>query len=613
MKKIYFLSGLPRSGSTVLAALLQQHPEMHTTATSGLLDMLVGTLKAWADSLSQRSNTQDKATQEKEIQRVLKAICETKYADVDKPVILDKARGWASEVNMPTMYNVLGYKPKIIATVRNVEDCVASMVRVAKPDNLTEFLRTSDLVDHVKQSYQTLLGAHNFSQECIHYVEYEDLVSKPEEVLRGIEEFLELTPHTYDLNNIDASNLQEKDEEVWEVKGLHNVRKKLKKADTLSAEDTLEHMYRGFVQPRFWRGEQTSNLPVHQLDIMLSQGLMGNLDEAAKIGDELGFKEPLNDRAAFNRGWYEIRRGNLLDGHRLIFRGRHESVFGNPPPRVPTPMWDGVSKGTILLNMEGGLGDQIHCAGMVKYMVARGCDVIVACSGSLATLFRDMPGVRAVVQQEAAFGIVHDFWVPAMSAVLPLQLQYADVDGSAYITKPEMPKNKKLRIGLRWQGNPQFEHEQHRLFPSEMLFDAVKGADAEFISLQRDEGAQYKPNWVKDVKLDHWEDTRMAVASCDLVVTSCTSVAHLSAAMGVKTWIVVPILPYYLWAKPGSKTEWYDSVTLFRQEAYGDWSGPFRKIKQQLESKLGVQHANSNRVLDTSKEWRSEASLGLQA
>ena len=59
------------------------------------------------------------------------SICETKYADVDKPVILDKARGWASEVNMPTMYNVLGYKPKIIATVRNVEDCVASMVRVA--------------------------------------------------------------------------------------------------------------------------------------------------------------------------------------------------------------------------------------------------------------------------------------------------------------------------------------------------------------------------------------------------------------------------------------------------------------------------------------------------
>jgi len=272
---------------------------------------------------------------------------------------------------------------------------------------------------------------------------------------------------------------------------------------------------------------------------------MGSLGEAAKIGDELELREPLNDRDADNRGWYEIRRGNLLDRHRWIFRGRHESVFGNPPQKLPKPMWDGVSKGTILLNMEGGLGDQIHCAGMVKYMIARGCDVIIACSGSLATLFRDMPGVRAVVQQEAAFGIVHDFWVPAMSAVLPLQLQYADVDGSAYITKPEMPKNKKFRIGLRWQGNPQFEHEQHRLFPSKMLFDAVKGADAEFISLQRDEGAQYKPNWVKDVTLDHWEDTRMAVASCDLVETYYTEVANLAAAMGVETWIRVTILPYY--------------------------------------------------------------------
>ena len=68
---------------------------------------------------------------------------------------------------------------------------------------------------------------------------------------------------------------------------------------------------------------------------MLATGLTGNLDEAAEIGDELGFREPLNDRAAFNRGWYEMRRGNLLDGHKLMFRGRYEEVFGNKPPQSP--------------------------------------------------------------------------------------------------------------------------------------------------------------------------------------------------------------------------------------------------------------------------------------
>jgi len=620
MEKIYFLSGLPRSGSTVLAALLQQHPDMYTTATSSLLHLILGTLKAWNDSLNQKSSVQDQKVQEKELQKILKAICETKYKDIKKPIVLDKSREWASDINLPTMQAVLGYSPKVIATVRNVEDCVASMVRADQPDNIPDFCQHSDLIDHIKKSYQTLLGAHNSCPEYIHYVEYEDLVEKPEEVLRGVEKFLGLKPHTYDTNRIDASNLQEKDEEVWGIQGLHDVKPVLAKQHSESSEEVLGNKYRDFVQPRFWRGEKPSNLPTHPLDTMLSEGLMGNLDEAAKIGDELGFREPLNDRAAFNRGWYEIRRGNLLDGHKLIFRGRHESVFGNPPLKVPTPMWDGVSKGTILLNMEGGLGDQIHAAGMIRYMVRKGCDVIVACSGSLVTLFRDMQGVRAVVQQDVAYGIVHDFWVPAMSAVLPLQLEYGDVDGSAYIAKPGKqlhrnypPSNKKFRIGLRWQGNPEFEHEQHRLFPSEKLFEAVKDADADFISLQRDEGAENKPKWVKDVPLDHWEETRTAVASCDLVVTSCTSVAHLSAAMGVETWIAVPILPYYLWAKPGSKTEWYDSVTLFRQDTYGDWDTPFRKIKTQLESKLGGEHANSSRILDTDSRRRSNRGLGHYA
>jgi hypothetical protein len=94
--------------------------------------------------------TPDKVKSEAEIQRILRNICDSKYADIDKPIILDKARGWVSDVNIPTMAKVLGHKPKVIATVRNIPDCVASMVRVAKPANLDDFLRTSELVNHVK-------------------------------------------------------------------------------------------------------------------------------------------------------------------------------------------------------------------------------------------------------------------------------------------------------------------------------------------------------------------------------------------------------------------------------------------------------------------------------
>ena len=78
----------------------------------------------------------------------------------------------------------------------------------------------------------------------------------------------------------------------------------------------------------------------------------------------------------------------------------------------------------------------------------------------------------------------------------------------------------------------------------------------------------------------------------------------MAGAMGVDTWIVVPILPYYLWAKPGSKTEWYDSVTLFRQKFYGDWTSPFIEINQQLKVKLGGNNADASRILDSGKERR---------
>ena len=99
------------------------------------------------------------------------------------------------------------------------------------------------------------------------------------------------------------------------------------------------------------------------------------------------------------------------------------------------------------------------------------------------------------------------------------------------------------------------------------------------ISLQK-EGE--KPEWMGETTLDTWEDTKYEISRCDLVISSCTSVAHLSAAMGIETWIVVPILPYYLWALPGDTTQHYDSVKLFRQTEYGCWKKPFQDIKQEL-------------------------------
>ena len=84
-----------------------------------------------------------------------------------------------------------------------------------------------------------------------------------------------------------------------------------------------------------------------------------------------------------------------------------------------------------------------------------------------------------------------------------------------------------------------------------------------------------------------------AIANLDLVITSCTSVAHLSAAMGKETWVITPILPYHTWTagSPDSTTSpYYKSVTLFRQGHAQKWNSTFQELYQALEEKFGLDH-----------------------
>ena len=60
------------------------------------------------------------------------AVIDTFYEDYEEPVIIDKGRGWPIPTILSAMTQVLGEKPKIIATVRSIPDCMASFVRVAQ-------------------------------------------------------------------------------------------------------------------------------------------------------------------------------------------------------------------------------------------------------------------------------------------------------------------------------------------------------------------------------------------------------------------------------------------------------------------------------------------------
>ena len=311
------------------------------------------------------------------------------------------------------------------------------------------------------------------------------------------------------------------------------------------------------------------------LDKQLEAGIHGDFDKGWLIAQQLEKETPTCPRAAFNRGWYLLRQGKLLEGHKLLDKGRFEDVFGNRHIGSKQPIWNR-EEGTVLLSLEGGLGDQIKSYRFAFDLQEYGNRVVISCSPELAPIFAEK---FPVVEHKAACGVYHDYWLPSMSAIVPFEYEYEDLKGEPYIkrTADTIPG----RIGVRWSGNPKFEHEQHRLFPADLIFNAVKGYDC--VSLQKDKDSELKPKWMKQAPLDDWQTTRKSISECELVISSCTSVAHLSAAMGVPTWIIVPVLPYYLWALPGDTSPYYDSVTLFRQKEYGSWKEPFTKIKEKLQ------------------------------
>lgn len=590
---MYFLSGLPRSGSTVLAALLNQNPKFHVTATSGLIDIMGSVVQKWESDPSIHAQGKDGD----EIFRLLRGIVKAKYENIQNPVVVDKSRGWPNPLIIETMNKVMGTPPKIIATVRDVSDCAASFVRVAKPENVNDFLINSSVIGHLKLSYLNLKAGYEKYPEFFCVVEYENLLVNPVQELKKIHTFLGLEDFEYNFNKIEGASVAEKDEEVWKIPGLHNVQPKLEKQHNQNSKDVLGVHYSSFLQPKFWDGEVFDDIPKQPLDLQLEAAKRGDFEKAKAIAAVLEKTEPDNNRAAYNRGLYVLMDGDLQEGMNLLARGRFENVFGDRKPNTPRDIWSGTEKGTVILRLEGGLGDQIHQVRFAQDIVDRGCKVIVSCSASLIDLFSQLPHLSAVIAQEAIGSVYHDFWVPGMSAPLSLGTEYKDVLGDAYIQKPEILDKKKFRIGLRWQGNPMFEDQHKKYFDPKLLFDAVAGHDVEFVSLQRDEGAQHKPDWVAESNLNSWVDTQIAAAGCDLVISSCTSVAHLSAAMGIPTWVVTPLLPYYVWATPGEKCPWYDSIRLFRQTKFEDWTEIFEKLSQELSLHLkGTDYVKSRSV-----------------
>ena len=322
---------------------------------------------------------------------------------------------------------------------------------------------------------------------------------------------------------------------------------------------------------------------MHPLDMSLQASIRGDFATSETLLKDL---DPQDARVMFNLGWHECRKGNLRKGMQMMDAGRYLGVYGSP--RIPGVLWrdESLEGKVLLLRLEGGFGDQIYQVRFASDFQKRGARVVVSCSGALAPLLS--ANGHLCVADEGIPYLHYDYWIPGMSASHVLGYEYEDATGKPYLDSPARPLEGNFKVGVKWGGNPKFEQQQNRLFPPRLMVDLHTVPNTTFYSLQKED--YLIPDLpFRDLarEMETWQDTAAIVKGLDLVISSCTSVAHLAGALGVPTWIVVPVLPYYTWALPGDTTPWYASVKLFRQETFGEWEKPFARIRENLTTLKG--------------------------
>ena len=268
---IHFISGLPRSGSTLLAGILRQNPKFHAGMSSP-----VGPL--FNQLLNAMGATHEHALfiEEEQRQDVLRGLFDSYYRRIHpEKLVFDTNRLWCSR--MAALASLFP-ESKVIACVRDPIWVIDSFERLIRKNalmvsrmfpgdaNATVFTR----VDHLTSKLGTVGFAWNAVQEAFYgehargrliIVDYEALTREPEWTTARLYELLGFTPFEHDFEKVSYEGGGEFD--VWlGVPGLHTIAQKV---EYIPRKSILPPELVGrFANQCFWRNKDVnpSNVPV---------------------------------------------------------------------------------------------------------------------------------------------------------------------------------------------------------------------------------------------------------------------------------------------------------------------------------------------------------------
>tara|TARA_B100000965_G_scaffold297389_1_gene255717 strand:+ start:5533 stop:6843 length:1311 start_codon:yes stop_codon:yes gene_type:complete len=343
--------------------------------------------------------------------------------------------------------------------------------------------------------------------------------------------------------------------------------------------------------PKKWKKDEG-----YIVDLGLYMTSQGKLNQTRKLIAPIA---DTNNRASFNYGWHLLAEDKFQEGYKYIRAGAidelrvwgHEWILRKEYNIGEQYRWKlGDEVDTIAFYLEGGMGDGMIFVRYVEHF-KKYCKTVKIFTPKQLMPLLGACGFENLYEPEQIVKTKWDKYVPAMSAPYFLGLD-DPMEGVTfpYFKKranpvPEMNRvaNGKKKICIRWKGSSQFEHEQFRSIPIEKMLGLEKFGQLFSVQLEDSDIPKNANVWDLAPSIKTWNDTYDIFEESDLIITSCTSTAHLAGAMGARVIVLPPLLGYVTWETKDIR--WYpDNVVVLQQMEYNSWDKTIDKLYEMMEN-----------------------------
>jgi sulfotransferase len=219
------VSGLPRTGSTLLSAILSQNADVHAEGNSAVCQLMWDMQQSCENAASEQLHANNRQATQDDLVRAIPAIY---YKNTTATHIVDKCRSWTLPANMEMLRRYITDKPKVIVLTRPIDEIVQSFVRLRKDNGWTGDLESDLWIPDSEPIMRSLNGVKhaqaNTTGEFL-FIEYAQLVDDTAAVIDSIYEFCEWEPFVHSFTGIE--NKHQENDLVYGLLGQHQIRSEI--------------------------------------------------------------------------------------------------------------------------------------------------------------------------------------------------------------------------------------------------------------------------------------------------------------------------------------------------------------------------------------------------